>query len=61
MTQQITFIVQLEVETANSLSQIELGQLLRPNVKEHVLDINKHWLGGVITRIEAVYIPKLLP
>ena len=59
MIKRITFILELEVDVPDNVDHNSLGELLRPNLKEHILDINKHWIYS-IQQIEAVYLPRLL-
>ena len=50
MIKRITFILELEVDVPDNVDHNSLGELLRPNLKEHILDINKR-------RLEVVYLP----
>lgn len=59
MKNRITFIVEVEVDVAKGLTHNDLGDILRPNIKEAVLGINKHW-ANKIERVEVIYIPVLL-
>ena len=65
MKQRITFIVEIEVERPIPWQHNDLGDVLRPNIKEAILNLNKHWsvagAGGKINRVEVVYLPVLLP
>lgn len=52
-TQIIKFSLTLAVHRDRLMNEDELRALLKPNVEEHVLDINKHWGAGRITSARA--------
>lgn len=59
MKRRITFIIEIEADVSDHLLHDELGDILRPNIKEAVIGINQHW-ARKIERVEVVYIPVLL-
>lgn len=52
-TQIIEFRLTLAVHRDRLINEDELREILKPNIEEHVLDINKHWAGGRITSARA--------